>query len=287
VLMQNDDYGKDYWEGFKEGMGKEAGRIVKHVTYEVTDPTVDSQVIQLKDSGANVFFNIATPKFATQAIKKAAEIGWRPVHYLNNVATSVGGVIKPAGFDAAQGIITTAYLKDPTAPQFAEWPDVVEWHKFIDTYLPQADKTSSWFAYAYAVSATLEEALKRSGDELTRANVMKQAASLHSLEVPMLLPHLKVNTTGFNPIQSVRLQRFLGERWDYSLAAWLAFVPQEAQKTQPPAPALPPPAPKAVPAVPKAAPAKAAPAKAAPAKAAPAGPKATKAPPPAKKQATQ
>jgi len=277
VLMQNDEYGQDYFNGFMQALGKDAGRIVKVATYDVKDASVESQIVELKGSGANVFFNIATPKFATQAIKKAAEIGWRPVHYLNNVATSVGGVIKPAGFDAAQGIITTAYLKDPTAPQFAESPDVVEWGKFIERYLPQADKTSSWFAYAYAVSATLEEVLKRSGDDLTRDNLMKQAASLKDVEVPMLLPHLKVDTTGFNPIQSVRLQRFLGERWDYSLAAWLAFVPAER-----PAPVA-------------AAPEDAAPAKVkakdgAPVKAKTkdaAAPKAAKAPPTAKKQATQ
>jgi branched-chain amino acid transport system substrate-binding protein len=269
VLMQNDEYGKDYFEGFKQGLGKDADRIVKVATYEVTDANIDNQVVLLKYSGANVFFNIATPKFATQAIRKAAEIGWKPVHYLNNVATSVGGVLRPAGLESAQGIISVAYLKDGTAPQWAESPDVAAWHGFIDKYMPQADKSSSWYVYGYAVSATLVEVLKRSGDELTRANVMKQAASLRDLEVPMLLPHIKINTSpeSYNPIQSVRLQRFLGERWDYSLAAWLAFLPQEAER------------------LPQAAPA---PAKAVSAKAPPARPKAAVRPRPKKQeQATQ
>jgi branched-chain amino acid transport system substrate-binding protein len=256
VLMQNDDYGKDYLSGFKEGLGKDADMIVQVATFKVTDTSVDDQIVQLASSGANVLFNIATPKFATQAIKKAAEIGWKPVHYLNNVSTSVGGVIKRAGFAAAQGIITTAYLKDPTAPQWAESPDVVAWHAFIDRYLPQADRSSSWYAYGYAVSSTLVEVLRQSGDELTRANIMKQATSLKEFEVPMVLPHLTITTTptSYKLIQSVRLQRFLGKRWDYSLAAWLAFAAQESRNPQPP---------QAAPAPAKAAPAKAHPPKAA------------------------
>ena len=137
VLMQNDDYGKDYFNGFKQGLGKDADKlIVSHVTYEVTDPTVDSQMIQLKNSGANVFFNITTPKFAAQAIKKAAEIGWKPAHYLNNVSASVGTVIKPAGFENSQGIITAAYLKDPTDPQWANAKDFLEWKAFMAEVLP-------------------------------------------------------------------------------------------------------------------------------------------------------
>jgi branched-chain amino acid transport system substrate-binding protein len=229
VLMQNDDYGKDYLNGFKTGLGKDADKIVQLSTYEVTDPTVDSQIIQLKDSGANVFFNISTPKFAAQAIRKAADIGWKPVHYLNNVSTSIGAVMKPAGFMASQGTITTAYLKDATDPQWATWPDMVEWNKFMDRYLPQGDKSNSYHVYAYAVSSTLIEVLKRCGDDLTRANIMSQAASLKDLEVPLLLPNIKINTdaTNFYPIQSVRLQRFKGGTWDYSLAAWLAFETEQ------------------------------------------------------------
>jgi len=215
VLMQNDDYGKDYFNGFKAGLGKDADKIVQVATYEVADPTVDSQMIQLKNSGANVFFNITTPKFAAQAIKKAAEIGWKPVHYLNNVSISVGSVMKPAGLDASQGVITAQYLKDATDPQWKTSPDMIEWNKFMDKYMPQADKSSSFRSYGYAAAATMTQVLKQCGDNLTRENVMKQAASLKGFENPMLLPGIKVNTsaTDFYPIQAVQLSRFEGESW--------------------------------------------------------------------------
>jgi branched-chain amino acid transport system substrate-binding protein len=231
VLMQNDDYGKDYLNGFKAGLGRDADKIVQVATYEVTDPTVDSQVIQLKNSGANVFFNVTTPKFAAQAIRRAAAIGWKPLHYLNNVSTSVGAVMRPAGFEASQGIITTAYLKDATDPQWTSWPDMVAWNAFMDKYLPQGDKSSSYHVYAYAVSSTLIEVLKRCGDDLTRANIMNQAVNLKDLEVPLLLPNIKVNTspTNFYPIQTVRLQRFRGDTWEYSLVAWLSFAPMKTE----------------------------------------------------------
>ena len=143
VLMQNDDYGKDYYEGFKEGLGKDAGRIVKHVTYEMTDPTVDCQVIQLKDSGANVFFNIATPKFAAQAIRKAADIGWKPAQYLNNVSASVASAMKPAGFENSQGILTAAYLKDPTDKQWDNDDEMKMWRAWMDKYMPGANQADA------------------------------------------------------------------------------------------------------------------------------------------------
>ncbi len=213
ILMQNDDYGKDYYNGFIQGLGDKKGLVTQLATYEVTDPTVDSQMIQLKNTGANAFFNITTPKFAAQAIKKAHEIGWKPAHYLNNVSASIGAVIRPAGFDAAQGVITAQYIKDSTDKQWASSPDMVAWNQFMDKFYPQGDKTSTFPVYAYAVSATLHEVLKRCGDTLTRENVMKQAASLKDLEVPLLLPGIKVNTsaTDFYPIQSVRLARLKGE----------------------------------------------------------------------------
>jgi branched-chain amino acid transport system substrate-binding protein len=215
VLMQNDDYGRDYFNGFKQGLGKDADKIVQVATYEVADPTVDSQMIALKNAGANVFFNITTPKFAAQAIKKAYEIGWKPAHYLNNVSISVGSVLKPAGIEASKGIITAAYVKDPTDPQFQKDADMVVWNAFMDKYYPQGDKTSTFTAYGYAVSSTLLEVLKRAGDTLTRENIMKQAAGLKSVEVPLLIPGIKVSTspTDFYPIQSVRLQRFEGDSW--------------------------------------------------------------------------
>jgi branched-chain amino acid transport system substrate-binding protein len=217
VLMQNDDYGKDYFNGFKQGLGKDADKlIVSHVTYEVTDPTVDSQMIQLKNSGANVFFNITTPKFAAQAIKKAAEIGWKPAHYLNNVSASIGAVMKPAGFENAQDIITAYYIKDPTDPQFQNDKDVVEWKAFMQKYYPNGNLIDANNAFAYAVSSLLHHVLKQCGDDLTRENVMKQAANVKNLQLPMVLDGIKVNTspTDYYPLQSVRLARFKGETWD-------------------------------------------------------------------------
>jgi branched-chain amino acid transport system substrate-binding protein len=216
VLMQNDDYGKDYWEGFKEGLGKDAGKVVKHVTFEVTDPTVDSQVIQLKDSDANVFFNIATPKAAAQAIRKAADIGWKPVQYLNNVSASVGAVMKPAGFENCQGIITAAYLKDPTDHQWDNDAEMKAWREFMNKYLQGANQADGGYVFAYSVSFLMEQTLKKCGDDLTRANLMKQAAGHQKLRVPLLLPGITVTTspTDFYPIQSVQLQRFKGESWE-------------------------------------------------------------------------
>ncbi len=216
ILMQNDDYGKDYFEGFKEGLGKETNRIAKHVTYEITDPTVDSQVIQLKDSGANVFFNISTPKFAAQAIRKAADIGWKPVQYLNNVSASVGSVIKPAGYEASQGILTAAYLKDPTDKQWDDAADMKTWRAWMDKNMPGANQADANYAFAYSVSSLMLETLKRCGDTLTRENVMKQAAGFKKYELPIVLPGITINTsaTDYYPIQAVQLARFKGESWD-------------------------------------------------------------------------
>ena len=216
VLMQNDDYGKDYWEGFKEGLGKEAGRVVKHVTYETTDPTVESQIIQLKDSGANTFFNIAIPKFAAQAIRKAADIGWKPVHYLNNVSASVASVMKPAGYENSQGIITAAYLKDPTDHQWDNDAEMKSWREWMDKYMAGASQLDANYVFAYSASFLMEQTLKKCGDNLTRENLMRQAANHQKLRVPLLLPGITVSTspTDFYPIQSVQLQRFKGETWE-------------------------------------------------------------------------
>ena len=217
VLWQNDDSGKDYVAGFMKGLGKDNEKmVVASVSYEVTDPTVDSQIIQLKNSGATVFFNDAAPKAAAQAIRKVADLGWKPAHYLTNVSASVTSVLKPAGFDASQGIITAAYLKDPTDPQWVNAPDFVEWKAWMAKYHPTANPSDSFNAYAYAVCATMHDCLKRCGDELTRENLMKQAASMKRLVVPMLLPGITINTsaTDYYPIQAVRLQRFKGETWE-------------------------------------------------------------------------
>ncbi len=216
VLMQNDDYGKDYWEGFKEGLGKEIGRVVKHVTYEVTDPTVDSQVIQLKDTGANVFFNIAIPKFAAQAMRKAAEIGWRPAQYLNNVSGQVTTTMKPAGFENVQGVITAAWLKDPTDHQWDNDEELKAWRAWMAKYMSGANLGDVNYVYAHSVSYLMEQTLKKCGNELTHANLMRQAASHQKLRVPGLLPGITVSTspTDFYPVQAVQLQRFKGESWE-------------------------------------------------------------------------
>jgi branched-chain amino acid transport system substrate-binding protein len=216
ILMQNDDFGRDYLDGFKEGLGKEANRIIKQVTYEVTDPTVDSQIIQLKDSGANVFFNITAPKQAAQAIRKAADIGWKPAHYLVNVSVSVAAVMKPAGFDNSQGIITASYLKDATDHQWDNDEEMKAWSAWMDKNMPGANKADANHVYGYAASTLMHETLKRCGDNLTRANLMKQASSFQKFRVPMLLPGITVNTsaTDFYPIQAVQLSRFKKDSWD-------------------------------------------------------------------------
>ena len=216
VLMQNDDYGKDYWEGFKQGLGPAAGKVVKHATYEVADPTVDSQMIQLAASGANVFFNVTTPKAAAQAIRKAADLAWKPAHYINIVSASVGTVMRPAGLDNAQGIVTAQYLKDPTDPQWAADPEMLAWRAWMTKWMPAAVQADANYVFAYAVTSLMHETLKKCGDELTRANLMRQAASHSGLRVPLLLPGIAVNTspTDFYPVQSMRLARFKGESWE-------------------------------------------------------------------------
>jgi branched-chain amino acid transport system substrate-binding protein len=216
ILFQNDDYGKDYVKGLKDGLGDKAKTmIVAEAPYETSDPTVDSQIINLKASGADVFFNVTTPKFAAQAIKKAAEIGWKPLHLLNNVSQSVGSVLKPAGLENAKDILSTYYLKDATDSQWKNDAGMKEWSVFMDKYFPDGDKTSSFTVYGYSVAQTMVQVLKQCGDTLTRENVMKQAANL-DLNLPMLLPGIKIKTsaTDFYPIQQMQMQRFNGETWE-------------------------------------------------------------------------
>jgi len=217
VLYQNDDYGKDYLKGFKDGLGaKAASLIVAEDSYEVTEPTIDSHIVKLKASGADVFMNITTPKFAAQAIKKNAEIGWRPLHFLNNVSASIGSVIKPAGFENSQDIISSQYLKDPTDAQWKNDAGMKAWNEFLDKYYPEANRSDIFVMYAYTVAQGLEHVLRASGDNLTRENVMKQAASIKNLELGGLLPGIKVNTsaTDFAPISQVQLMRLKGETWE-------------------------------------------------------------------------
>ena len=217
VLFQNDDYGKDLMKGLKDGLGEKAKTmIVAEAPYEVSEPTVDSQMVKLKASGADVFVNIGTPKFAAQAIRKANELGWQPVHIVNNVSSSVGSVLKPAGFEAAKGVLSTAYHKDPTDPTWKDDAGMKEWSAFMDKYFPDGDRTSSFTVYGYTVARTLEQVLKQAGDDLTRENVMKQAANLKNATVPTLLPGVTMNTspTDFFPIEQMQMMRFNGERWE-------------------------------------------------------------------------
>ena len=216
VLYQNDDYGKDYLKGFHDGLGAKAKTmIVKEVSYEVSEPTVDSQIIQLQASGADVFFNITTPKFAAQAIRKAYDIGWHPVQYLNNVSASVGSVLTPAGLEKAKGVITTSYLKDPQDPAWKNDPGIKKWEEFMKKYNPEGNLTDVNTIFGYTVARSLEGVLKQAGDNLTRENIMKQAASLHGQTLDTLLPGIKITTsaTDYAPIEQVQLEQFDGKEY--------------------------------------------------------------------------
>ena len=216
ILYQNDDYGKDYLKGFEDALGDKAKTmIVSKLSYEVTDPTIDSQLVTLKGSGADVFYNITTPKFAAQAIKKMAEIGWKPVHYLNSVSASVGAVIIPAGPQNAVDSISVAYLKDPNDVQWQNSADYKEWLDWMQKWYPQGDVKDALNVFAFVAAKGLVEVLKKAGDNLTRENVMKQAASLDLATVPMLLPGINVKTgpDDFAPIERLQLQKWDGKTW--------------------------------------------------------------------------
>ncbi|HML13009.1 MAG TPA: ABC transporter substrate-binding protein [Xanthobacteraceae bacterium] len=214
ILYQNDDYGKDYVKGLKDALGGKMP-IVAELPYETTDPTVDSQIVSLKASGADVFFNVTTPKFAAQAIRKAGEIDWKPLHLLNSVSQSVGAVLQPAGLEYSKNIFSSYYRKDPTDPQWKDDPAYKEWVAFMEKYYPEGDRNSTFPVYGYAVTQSLVQVLKRCGDELTRANVMKQATNLKDEELGMLLPGIKINTspTDYYPIKQMQMQQFDGQRW--------------------------------------------------------------------------
>ena len=217
VLYQNDDYGKDYLKGFEDGLGPQHQKmIVAKASYEVSEPTVDSQILQLKSSGADVFFNITTPKFAAQAIRAAYDSGWKPTHYLNNVSNSVGSVLKPAGVEKAVGIITSAYVKDPTDKRWASDAGMKTWREFMAKYNAEGDTSDPFNVYGYTVAATLEQVLKQCGDTLTRENVMKQAASLKRFRMETLLPGITISTgpSDYAPIEAMQLERFNGQQFE-------------------------------------------------------------------------
>jgi branched-chain amino acid transport system substrate-binding protein len=216
VLYQNDDFGKDYLTGLREALGSKAdAMIVATKSYETTDPTVDSQIVSLQGSGADTLLTVAIPKFAAQAIRKVYDIGWKPTHFLTNVSISVGSVIRPAGPEKAVGIISAAYGKDPTDPQWQNTPEFKEWLAWMQKYNTSANVADTNAVYGYGVSQTLIEVLKACGNELTRENVMKQAANIHDLKLPMALPGIVVSTspTDFAPIKQMQLQKFDGTTW--------------------------------------------------------------------------
>jgi branched-chain amino acid transport system substrate-binding protein len=216
VLYQNDDFGKDYLKGMVDGLGDKAASMIKlKLSYETLDAGVDSQVVEMKAAGCDLLFTVAIPKFGAMTIRKVAEIGWKPLHILNGIASSVGVTLKPAGLENAKGIITSNSFKDATDPAWENDAGYKEWLSFMDKYYPNGDKSDGQTVYGQSIAQTTVQVLKQCGDELTRENVMKQAASLHDLELPMLLPGIKINTspTNFAPIRQAQMRRFNGERY--------------------------------------------------------------------------
>jgi len=216
VLFQNDDFGKDYLKGLKDGLGAKASMIVAEESYETTEPTIDNHIVKLKATGADTFMSVTTPKFAAQAIKKLAEIEWKPLHIVVNVSASVGSVLKPAGFENSQGILSAAYAKDGADSQWDNDPGMKKFYAFLEKYYPEGNKLDGSVVYGYGAAQTLVKVLQMCGDDLTRANVMKQAASLKDFTPDTLLPGVKINTsdTDFAPIEQLQMMRFKGEKWD-------------------------------------------------------------------------
>jgi len=216
VISQNDDFGRDYLAGLKDVLGEKYETVVTSATYEITDPTIDSQIVRLKASGADVFVIAATPKFAAQAIRKAYEIGWRPTTFLSNVAVWVSTVMQPAGLEASTGVISTSYVKDPDDPAWANDAGVKGWRDFMASYAPEADLHDTNYVNAYNSAMVLEAVLKACGDDLSTENILRQAFAIHDLELPMLLPGIKVNTspTDHVPVDQMQFMRFNGKSWE-------------------------------------------------------------------------
>jgi branched-chain amino acid transport system substrate-binding protein len=216
VLYQNDDFGKDYLKGLKDGFGAKASAIIAEESYEISEPTIDNHIVKLKASGADVLISITTPKFAAQTIKKMAEIDWKALQIVANVSTSVGAVMKPAGFENGQGVLSAHYAKDAGDAQWKDDPGMKKFLAFLDKYYPDADRTNSQVIYGYGAAQTLTKVLEMCGDDLTRANIMKQAANLKDFTPDTLLPGVRINTsaTDFAPIEQLQMMRFKGEKWD-------------------------------------------------------------------------
>jgi branched-chain amino acid transport system substrate-binding protein len=216
LLYQNDDFGKDYVAGMRDVLGARFDAMVTTASFEVTDPTVDSQIVSLRASGADVLLTAATPKFAAQSIRKVHDIGWRPMHFLTNVSISIGSVIRPAGAERALDIITSAYQKEPAAPTWNDDAAVNEWKAFMRQYLPDADIADGGYVTSYNVCTTLMQVLRQCGDDFSRENIMRQVAALNDQQCPLLLPGIHVNTspTNFHPIRHMQLQKWTGETWE-------------------------------------------------------------------------
>lgn len=216
VLYQNDDFGKDYLKGLKDGLGAKASMIVLEDGYDTSEPAIDEHVVKLKAAGADVFISITTPKFAAQAIKKAAEINWRPMHIISNVSASVGGVLEPAGLEISQGVLSAAYTKDGSDPQWNADDGMKKFYDFLAQYDPKANKLDAGVVFGYAAAQTMVKVLQMCGDDLTRENVMRQAASLKDFEPDTLLPGIKINTApdNFAPIEQLQMMRFKGKKWE-------------------------------------------------------------------------
>jgi branched-chain amino acid transport system substrate-binding protein len=216
VLFQNDDFGKDYLNGLKDGLGAKASLIVMEEPYDTSEPAIDEHVVKLKATGADIFISITTPKFAAQAIKKATEINWHPMHIISNVSASVGGVIEPAGFEISQGILSASYTKDGSDPQWNADDGMKKFYNFVAQYNPKANKLDAGVVFGYAAAQTMVKVLQMCGDNLTRDNIMKQAASLKDFEPDTLLPGIKINTApdNFAPIEQLQMMRFKGRTWE-------------------------------------------------------------------------
>ena len=216
ILYQNDDFGKDYLKGTKDGFGAKSSMIIMEESYEISEPSIDGHIVKIKAANPDVVLIYTTPKFGAQTIKKIAELSWKPTQIITNVAASVGSVMKPAGFDNAQGVLSAAYAKDGADPQWKNDPGFKKWEAFVDKYMPGGDKTDGGLIYGYGAAQTLHKALEMAGDNLTRENVMKQAASLKDFTPDTLLPGVKINTsaTDFAPISQLQMMRFKGEKWD-------------------------------------------------------------------------
>ncbi|MGY4254598.1 branched-chain amino acid transport system substrate-binding protein [Bradyrhizobium sp. USDA 4516] len=216
VISQNDDYGRDYLAGLKDVLGEKYESLVTVATYEITDPTIDSQIVKLKATNADVFVIAATPKFAAQSIRKAFEIGWRPMTFLSNTAVWISTVMQPAGLEAGTGIISTAYVKDPDDPAWSDDPGMKGWREFMTRYVPDGDQHDTNYVNAYNSAMALEAVLKACGDDLSTENILRQAFAIKGLELPMLLPGIKVNTSPADhvPVDQMQLMRFNGKTWD-------------------------------------------------------------------------